>query len=194
MAAERHGGLKAQKRECRTRTVNNGSEEKDMSELAEKPDTSAILDTVSLALGSSLVTMEPMGSRVTCSPPPTDTDEDWLLLVRGDPSKSMRLIGFVQDGSPQFYTGSDAGGFRSWRKGDVNLVTTPDLKFFDLFMTATHLAKRFNLMAKGDRIALFQAVLYGVRWFRLEEPGYQDTKTFDLSLPPVEPFEAKNDL
>ena len=31
----------------------------------------------------------------------------------------------------------------------------------DRFMVATRLAKRFNLQAKADRVALFQAVLYG---------------------------------
>ena len=27
------------------------------------------------------IAVEPYGSRVTCDPPPTDTDEDWLVLV-----------------------------------------------------------------------------------------------------------------
>ena len=115
------------------------------------------------------IAIEPVGSRVTCSPPPDDTDEDWLLLVQSDPSTRFAALGFGQDGSPEFYTGNDEGGFRSWRKGDLNVVTTQDPEFFERFLLATHLAKRFNLLVKADRIALFQAVLYGVRIDRLEE-------------------------
>lgn len=105
----------------------------------------------------------PVGSRVTCNPAPSDTDEDWLALVYSDPAERLREAGFTQDGSPEFYTGNDNGGFRSWRRGDLNIVTTADREFFERFVTATDLAKRFNLLDKGDRIALFQAVLYGVR-------------------------------
>lgn len=48
-------------------------------------------------------------------------------------------------------------------KGDVNLIVTQDNKFYDRFMAATSVAKRLNLLDKADRIALFQAVLYGNR-------------------------------
>ena len=114
--------------------------------------------------------VEPVGSRVTCDPAPEDTDEDFLCLV-DDSVKDGELLekaGFTQDGSPEFYTGNDNGGFRSYRRGDTNVITTQDMKFFGKFMTATHLAKRFNLLQKPDRIALFQAVLYGVHQHNLE--------------------------
>lgn len=115
----------------------------------------------------------PVGSRVTCSPPPTDTDEDWLVLTPRDAAESLIDAGFTQDGSPQFYTGNDNGGFRSWRRGDLNIVTTQDAVFFDRFQTATALAKRFNLLVKADRIALFQAVLYGVAAHNLQEETFE---------------------
>lgn len=115
----------------------------------------------------------PVGSRVTCDPAPLDTDEDWLVQVIGNPEQAMLAAGFTQDGSPQFYTGNDAGGFRSWRFGDLNVITTEDRCFYELFLTATALAKRFNLLQKADRIALFQAVLYGVSVGNLEMPAYQ---------------------
>tara|TARA_B100000929_G_scaffold49557_1_gene35975 strand:- start:842 stop:1309 length:468 start_codon:yes stop_codon:yes gene_type:complete len=120
------------------------------------------------SLGGSLIMAEAVGSRVTCNPAPVDTDEDWLVITLVDPEPALTAAGFTQDGSPEFYTGNDAGGFRSWRKGDLNIVTTQDTEFFDRFMTATYLAKRFNLLRKEDRIALFQAVLYGVRTSNLE--------------------------
>ena len=84
----------------------------------------------------------------------------------------MQQDGFTQDGSPEFYTGNDNGGFRSFRKGDMNIITTESMEFFDRFMTATALAKRFNLLEKADRIALFQAVLYGVDADALETPAH----------------------
>lgn len=120
-------------------------------------------------LGQALSAISPIGSRVSCNPPPVDTDEDWLVLTRSDAADQLRAAGFTQDGNPDFYTGNDKGSFRSWRRGDVNVVTTPHLEFYDRFITATMLAKRFNLLEKADRIALFQAVLYGVRWHNLEE-------------------------
>lgn len=115
----------------------------------------------------------PVGSRVTCNPAPTDTDEDWLVLTPRDAAESLIDAGFTQDGSPQFYTGNDNGGFRSWRRGGLNIVTTQDAVFFDRFQTATALAKRFNLLVKADRIALFQAVLYGVAARNLQEETFE---------------------
>lgn len=120
------------------------------------------------ALGDVLRDTHPVGSRITCDPAPVDTDEDWLVLVTDVPEKRMKETGFGQEGSPEFYTGNDAGGFRSWRKGDLNVITTQSDEFYRLFLTATYLAKRFNLLRKQDRIALFQAVLYGVEVKNLE--------------------------
>lgn len=130
----------------------------------ESPKIRELID----ALGSDARALSRVGSRETCDPAPVGTDEDWLLLTRTDPEATLRALGFGQDGHPEFYTGNDAGGFRSWRFGDVNVITTEDPVFHDRFMAATHLAKRFNLLDKGDRIALFQAVLYGVSAGNLE--------------------------
>lgn len=125
-------------------------------------------EEVAKALEGVLTSAEPVGSRVTCDPAPTDTDEDWLVLVREVPIERLQEAGFGQEGSPEFYTGNDAGGFRSWRKGEINLITTQSEEFYRLFLTATYLAKRFNLLRKQDRIALFQAILYGVEVHNLE--------------------------
>lgn len=112
----------------------------------------------------------PTGSRVICDPPPNDTDEDFCVLVEDwdDARAYFEAVGFKLDGKPEFYTGNDNGGFRSYRKGDINLIATTDREFFELFRTATELARRFNLRRKSDRIALFQAVLYGVKANNLE--------------------------
>ena len=114
--------------------------------------------------------VEPVGSRVTCNPAPEDTDEDFLCHVPNSiiDGELLSSMGFTQDGSPEFYTGNDNGGFRSYRRGDTNVIITESMKFFELFMTATTLAKQFNLLKKVDRIALFQGVLYGVKQHNLE--------------------------
>ena len=123
-----------------------------------------ILDELRKHFGSEFIAIVPVGSRITCDPAPTNTDEDHLLLLRDNAAFSlMAEFGFKQEGLPHFYTGNDNGGFRSWRRGDVNIITTQERSFFDKFLTATALAKRFNLLEKSDRISLFQAVLYGVR-------------------------------
>lgn len=116
-------------------------------------------------------TFVPTGSRVICNPPPVDTDEDYIALVANDAKarKSLTALGYTLEGLPDFYTGNDSGGFRSYRKGVINLITTPDPGFYSLFKTATELARRFNLVNKADRIALFQAVLYGVDCLKLEQ-------------------------
>jgi len=123
-------------------------------------------------LGNTLLRFNAVGSRVTCSPAPMNTDQDYLALVVGDPYQTLTEAGFTQDGSPEFYTGSDKGGFRSWRRGDVNIITTEDGVFYDKFMKATYLAKRFNLLNKADRIALFQVILYDVAVECLEPESF----------------------
>lgn len=143
----------------------------------EKTAEPKLPEVIAEALEDVLTSAKPVGSRVTCDPAPTNTDEDWLVLVREVPIGRLQEAGFGQEGSPEFYTGNDAGGFRSWRKGEINLITTQSDEFFRLFLTATYLAKRFNLLRKPDRIALFQAILYGVEVHNLEpEPWTPDGK------------------
>ena len=118
--------------------------------------------------------MRPTGSRVICNPAPMDTDEDFICLIEDSAAAVERAknkllsLGFKQEGMPEFYTGNNSGEFRSWRRGETNLIITKHPGFFKLFLTATELARRFNLQKKADRIALFQAVLYGVSAYDLE--------------------------
>ncbi len=108
---------------------------------------------------------EKVGSTVTCSPPPTDTDIDWLIQVTDldQTSGFLERNGYVQDTGELNEDAAYEGikdQFRSFRHGAINLIVTDDESFYDLFMLATGLAKRFNLLEKNDRIALFQGVLY----------------------------------
>lgn len=107
-----------------------------------------------------------VGSRVTCIPPPSDTDQDVLLLVKSECwdelIETLIVNGMDHDGSdvndPEISDGVDY--FQSYSLGDINLILTKSIGFYQKFMAATHVAKSLNLLNKSDRIMLFQAVLY----------------------------------
>jgi len=102
----------------------------------------------------------PVGSQVTCYPPPLNSDVDYLVLADSRQKDELFGLGFELDGRQQFYEGMSEGGFLSYRNGEVNLIVTSDEKFFNKFLKATEEAKRLNLLHKEDRIKLFQRVLY----------------------------------
>jgi hypothetical protein len=112
--------------------------------------------------------IEPCGSRVTCNPPPTDTDRDFLVVVQNEdtvPSivSELSRLGFHWEGDVHYQTAA-SDGFMSWRSHDVNFIVTASADFARRHRSATALCTRLNLMGKQDRIALFQAVLYGNQW------------------------------
>jgi hypothetical protein len=109
-----------------------------------------------------------VGSRVTCSPAPTGTDQDWLVRI-----EEADYDAFAQH---LLSTGWEVGGslipndanylptqqrFNSFTKGEDNVIATASVEFHRRFLAASATAKRLNLLDKADRIALFQAVLYG---------------------------------
>ena len=51
--------------------------------------------------------------------------------------------------------------FRSYRKGEVNLIVTADEDFYELSDTATRVCQKLNLHSKEDRVMVFDAVRYG---------------------------------
>lgn len=112
---------------------------------------------------------ELVGSRITCNPPPVDTDQDVLVFVDSENAdyfvSRMKNAGFdVELGEGYAEDALNSGEedrFQSYRLGDVNLIVTVDERFYTRFSAATAMAKRANLMHKEERIALFQAVLYG---------------------------------
>jgi hypothetical protein len=107
----------------------------------------------------------PVGSRVTCDPAPTDTDEDYIILVSTEKNKLLADYLLDEDFNCQSdggeYDGISESDFLSWKKDELNLLVTTDLAFFHKFMAASSLAKHLNLLKKEDRIATFQVVLYG---------------------------------
>ena len=110
------------------------------------------------------VYVEPTGSRYICDPAPMDTDEDYVVLCsnkgRAEILRLMDTWKFDIGGSRPA-SASDDSAFKSFKKGDLNFIITTDIEFFGRFVAATTVAKRLNLLAKADRVALFRAVLYG---------------------------------
>lgn len=108
-----------------------------------------------------------VGSRVTCNPPPTDTDQDWLVLVDDKDfdkfAKDLIAQGWQVGGS---LISNDANylppnqRFNSFTLGVDNVIATASQEFHDRFLSASATAKHLNLLNKEDRIALFQSVLY----------------------------------
>ena len=147
----------------------------------------------------------PVGSRVTCSPPPMDTDEDFLLLVEDLDEAVIKLkeIGFdtgmtkEQEDEYLSLQRTSGGRFKSLRFGSVNYIVTQSAFFFDRFLTATHICKTMNVMDKTQRILIFHGV-FGDSYLN-KTPGIDneiveriyddiDAKTFeeDVSATPFE--------
>ena len=107
------------------------------------------------------------GSRVTCNPPPENSDYDFLVLIADSSDNKGLLVntlggaGFEWEGDSIHYQGV-LDNFMSWRQGDVNLIVTSNPEFVAKHKVATALCKRLNLMDKKQRISVFQAILYGV--------------------------------
>ena len=122
------------------------------------------------AIGSLHTSITPVGSRITCDPAPADTDQDWLVFV---PPEAFRefvegLIASDWEPAGSLRMEDDRGwtpgaAFNSFRLGIENLIVTCHEDFHKRFLAASSVAKRLNLLEKADRIALFQAVLYGNR-------------------------------
>lgn len=124
----------------------------------------------------------PVGSRVTCRPAPTNTDQDWLVLVGTKDydafADHLEKEGWAVGGSriPEDVNYLvPSARFNSFTKGEHNLIITASNEFHQRFLAATSVAKRLNLLMKDDRIALFQAVLYSASL----DPEYQQATPFD---------------
>lgn len=100
------------------------------------------------------------GSRVICNPAPTDTDDDWIILVGEGGEKfvksELEKDGFELGGS--FDQDESGGDFYSYKKGDLNIILTTDEDFIQNSRRATLLCRELNLLKKEDRITVFRAI------------------------------------
>ena len=135
-------------------------------------------------IGEAPTKVTAVGSRVTCNPPPTTTDRDWLVLVSEDKfdffAAELLADGWVVGGSmipnDENYL-PESVRFNSFTKTidgtPENLIVTVSEEFHRRFLAASAVAKRLNLLDKADRIALFQAVLYGAHTDDAFAPGVE---------------------
>ena len=117
----------------------------------------------------------PVGSRVTCDPPPTDTDEDYLVLVKDSKVAvaGLKAIGFEYSSTPEQIekyeqlNQSAQWKFTSLWFGDINYIVTDSQFFFERFLTATYVCKTLNLLKKEDRIMVFEAIRGGTFYHKM---------------------------
>lgn len=117
------------------------------------------------------------GSKVICDPAPEGTDDDYLILIDDAtfPGLNKKLLenGYKVGGSmthngrewdlDAFPTYEElkhksSNVFRSYRKGEINLIVTASIEYFTNFEKATLLAITLNLQSKRHRIALFHSL------------------------------------
>ena len=102
----------------------------------------------------------PCGSRVTCSPPPIDTDQDYVAFMDrarlGDIHGALLLDGWDLLGSEVCACLSD--DWFSYRKGDDNLILIWSQPLYDCFLASSRIARALNLREKTDRVILFQTM------------------------------------
>jgi hypothetical protein len=109
--------------------------------------------------GCAISQVSRVGSRETCRPPPTDTDEDWLILVDGAKSREVErwLVrnGWEVGGS---HDETDSSGFFvSLTKRHLNFILTTHCDFHHRFLIGTSICRRLNLQDKADRVAVVRA-------------------------------------
>jgi hypothetical protein len=130
------------------------------------PNEEAVLNKLPpiIAVLPHVMALTPCGSRVTCSPPPLDTDADFLLVTRwekrGEVENSLRVLGFEVEGNEMGYPDDDSD-FKSYRRGHLNIIITEDIDFATKHHIATKICKDLNLMKKRQRVSVFQSCLYG---------------------------------
>lgn len=115
----------------------------------------------------------PVGSRVTCNPPPMNTDQDVLCLLADVDALvdfEERLIKFEWEEESEKY-GTLSSNFYSWRKDvpmssdpipelvEYNLILTYKEEWFDKFLRATVACKKANAMTKKERVAIFDEIM-----------------------------------
>ena len=113
------------------------------------------------------LSIQPCGSRVTCNPPPIDTDEDYLILVSSiiDFSNSLDFsiweLGGSAIPSEDNILPAEARFLSFTANPNINIIVTESQIFFDRFMLATNVCTKLNVLNKEHRITIFQAILYG---------------------------------
>ncbi len=102
----------------------------------------------------------PSGSRYICNPPPTDTDNDTVILAENIAAACDALVkdGWEYGGS--YVIGDYWFSYKKTVDGVVeNFIVTQDSSQFAKWKKATELCKTLNLLNKNDRVAVFRAIV-----------------------------------
>lgn len=104
----------------------------------------------------------PVGSRVTCDPAPTDTDQDWLIYVNtalfGALHEKLKGNGWSRGGEDYAFGRGSASCWGAYRKEEHNIIMTRSKSFYRAFLAGTAVCKRLNVLSKSQRIAVFQDI------------------------------------
>lgn len=100
----------------------------------------------------------PTGSRVICTPPVMDTDDDWLVFV---PSDAVDFAnGFLEDaGATHSEEQEHYPDGVVWWLGTLNIIVLYDYGTFYRWVAATHYAQKMNLQSKEERKEFFGAMI-----------------------------------
>jgi len=102
----------------------------------------------------------PTGSRSYVSPPPLDTDDDYVFLV----PEHMLNRQIIMLGRHDFHpcsSGYPESTFRSFKSttNPINLILIKDRKFFETYKETTEIMiENFNLKSKYDRVSVFKSI------------------------------------
>lgn len=112
------------------------------------------------------ITPELTGSQFICIPAPSGSDWDYLVEAPKIESEISSLVSFLTNEGFQWEGGEHyqmtiTADFMSFRFKEINLLVSANAEWCKKHRLATKLAKKLNLQEKPDRIAVFQAILYG---------------------------------
>lgn len=110
-----------------------------------------------------VVDYAPTGSREICNPPPMDTDEDWVVLIKNrdamrELEKVLVIDGWLICGKDYEEAKRIDSTFKSYRKGEINLILTQNPLIYERYKFATRLCKYLNIKDKAQRIGVFTMV------------------------------------
>lgn len=109
---------------------------------------------------------QPTGSRFIAPESATDeSDSDYLVFVNimhddyaDNFSKRLNALGFTPHTGTYETEEPDSPDFTSWRlaEGNLNLMVTYDLKWFNAMVAATLEAQAVRAATRPERVAIFQ--------------------------------------